>query len=165
MQPYVVQALLSQPVSLYLENNETPSPLHSRISRYSVLWITITFLQPSSDKARYLSTQAMSSFTTDIEESLTDLKIKGYTEWATHLSKDDDYQIFRRFNALHLRAILHYQDRLRELEDKLYNQNKIAVDLSRRDDRNKERGALVEEITLTLNLYGMNKLQKLCSIR
>lgn len=82
---------------------------------------------------------------------------QGYTAWAAHLSKDDDYQIFRRFRGLSLRTILHYQDKLRELENKLSRQNEVALDISRRDEKDEEREKLVDEISSTLDLYGRRK--------
>lgn len=66
--------------------------------------------------------------------------------------------MFKRFDYLHMRNLLEQQDQLSELESRLNecdDNESIQLFLSsRRQDRNQERRALMEEIRQRLATYG-----------
>lgn len=82
----------------------------------------------------------------------------GYPRLAAFLGLDRNFTIVKRFDDLHIRALLDYQDRLCELEHCLEacdNLEDVSLNLSsRRQDGNSRRKELIEEVKKQLGLYG-----------
>lgn len=87
----------------------------------------------------------------------------GYPRLTAFLSLDRSFTILKRFDDLHIRALLDYQDRLCELEQCLEgcdNLEDVSLNLnSRRQDGNLRRRELIEEVKKQLNLYGTDRLR------
>ena len=74
------------------------------------------------------------------------------------LHSDNQFILFRRFGHLHARILLHKQDALTELEQRLTDldtndANQFFLN-SRRSDRNTARISLLDEIDTKLKEYG-----------
>lgn len=94
-------------------------------------------------------------------------KYIGYPGFASLISSDNDYFVFRRFDRLHCRVLLKLQDQLTCLEERLDNLD-IAwahaphADGGERDNStlrqdDEERKTLLEEIQQKLQEYGETK--------
>ncbi|KAI0411723.1 hypothetical protein F5X98DRAFT_42475 [Xylaria grammica] len=88
---------------------------------------------------------------------------QGYPQLAAFLLLDDNFTIVRRFDYLHLRAILDQQDQLAELEESLNkcdDDEPIQLNLSsRRQNRNETRRAILNQIRDRLATYDQTVLQ------
>jgi dsDNA-specific endonuclease/ATPase MutS2 len=86
---------------------------------------------------------------------------QGYPRLAVFLTLDRNFTIVKRFNNLHMRVLLEQQDKLVELEEKLNHcddQDKIQLNLSsRRQNINRQRRELLDQIKHELKDYGMRK--------
>lgn len=74
------------------------------------------------------------------------------------LHSDNQFVLFRRFGHLHTRILLHKQDALTELEQRLTDLDTNDANQfflhSRRSDRNAARLSLLDEIDVKLKDYG-----------
>lgn len=87
----------------------------------------------------------------------------GYPNLACFLDSDEDFMIYRRFGFLQARIILHKQDELRSLEQRLddMDQDDFAVHEKRRFLKSRElddakigkRRTLIEEIAKSFKEY------------
>jgi hypothetical protein len=95
----------------------------------------------------------------------------GYPKVACYLDSDDSFMVYRRFGLLHSRLLLHRQDELRRLENKLLAMDQQdaksplgrrclkswSKDLARQPEEGKEtRKELFEKIEENLLGYGTN---------
>jgi hypothetical protein len=84
---------------------------------------------------------------------------RGYPRFAAFLDSTHEFSLFRKFGYLRARVLLQKQDQLAELEEKLSAldaEEEIPYYLcTRREDKNSARQALIREIELTLQEYGM----------
>ncbi len=89
----------------------------------------------------------------------------GYPRLSAFIASDNNFALFRRFGELHARILLHKQDQLVELEQKLQDldageQTPYYLS-SRRGDRNPTRTALMAEVEAKLPVYGTPNLRML----
>lgn len=84
---------------------------------------------------------------------------KGYPRFSAFLQSDRNFILFRRFGQLHARVLLHKQDIICELEQRLNrldNEEANSFFLnSRRNDQNAERRSLLADIESKLLDYGL----------
>ncbi|KAI1501493.1 hypothetical protein F5X99DRAFT_382698 [Biscogniauxia marginata] len=82
---------------------------------------------------------------------------QGYPRLAAFLVLDDEFSIVKRFDYLHMRNILELQDELAGLESRLHDcddAETITLNLSsRRQDSNRDRRKLMNEISGKLSAY------------
>lgn len=82
----------------------------------------------------------------------------GYPRLSALLHSDSKFILFRRFGHLHARVLLHKQDALVELEQKLNDLDLTDTNAflltSRRSDDNAARLALLDELDIKLKEYG-----------
>ncbi|KAI0477044.1 hypothetical protein GGR56DRAFT_386601 [Xylariaceae sp. FL0804] len=82
---------------------------------------------------------------------------RGYPRLAAFVSSSRDFVMFRCFATLHARIVLHKQDELAELEERLVELDRRETTAyfltSRRSDGNAERGQLLREIEQKLAEY------------
>lgn len=88
--------------------------------------------------------------------------VRGYPGLSAEMDSDTAFVMFRRFGKLRIRNLLYKQDRLTELERKLYYVDVRETDfynlVSKRWDDNEDRKQLMEEIDKALKDYGIKTL-------
>lgn len=87
-----------------------------------------------------------------------DVYPRGYPELTAFMKSDPETNIFRRFDYLHLRQLLHSQEELSMLEESLHKIDTAELtetnNMSRRYDTNEERKNLMHQIRERLSEYG-----------
>ncbi|ETS74199.1 hypothetical protein PFICI_14065 [Pestalotiopsis fici W106-1] len=94
-------------------------------------------------------------------------KFVGYRGYADFIASDDDFYMLRRFNTLHVRVSLSYQDRIAALEEQL---TELDAEYSRREAEDVDNGtfrhdqedrqALLDNIGEALYQYSKKKAPK-----
>jgi len=83
----------------------------------------------------------------------------GYPRLSAFIASDKNFALFRRFGELHARILLHKQDELIAMEQRLQDldaEEKTPYNLnSRREDKNLARKALLAEVEAKLPAYGI----------
>lgn len=84
---------------------------------------------------------------------------QGYPRLAAFFNLDPNFTVFKRFDSLHIRVLLEQQDRLCELQQQLEDcddAETIQLNLSsRRQDGNRARREILQQIKTELKDYGM----------
>ncbi|KAK4183658.1 hypothetical protein QBC35DRAFT_344598, partial [Podospora australis] len=80
-----------------------------------------------------------------------------YPRLAAFLNSDREFPVFRRFGQVHVRLLLHMQDEIVELEDRLNELDASELNdyslRTRREDRNQDRKAVLAELESRLLSY------------
>jgi hypothetical protein len=89
---------------------------------------------------------------------------RGYSSLAAFLSSDREFTVFRCFSRLHTRVLLHKQDELAQLEQRLdeldeedSQNNSYRLMTNRHRSGDQDRRALLGEIEQKLNEYSRSK--------
>ena len=79
---------------------------------------------------------------------------------------DDNFAMMKRFDVLHLRYLLHLQNRLVEVQKRLDacdDAETIQLNLtSARNDNSEERRLIMNDVEMQLAKYGMNPIVAWC---
>ncbi|KAK7999430.1 hypothetical protein PG990_012030 [Apiospora arundinis] len=104
---------------------------------------------------------------TDEDIQIKPWKYVGYRGYSKFLASDDDLLIFRRFSVLNTRTLLSLQDKICELEQELYEVDKIYGGKNSEDYNNgtfrndlQDRTELLGKITSTISQYNALLLQQ-----
>ena len=83
----------------------------------------------------------------------------GYPRFGAFLQSDRKFVVFRRFGQLHARVLLHKQDVITELEQRLNSFDDEETNAfflnSRREDKNAERLLILTNLESKLQEYGL----------